>query len=220
MTIDYIRVYSNNGTTDVTTLYGTNGPDLLAGGTGADTLIGCDDNDTLIGGAGDDMLSGGTGDTDRARYSGARADYEVTQIDPTTIQIRDLRAGSPDGTDTITDVELYDFASGNQTLSFQQLFQSFRRTAATGPIRSSSPAAKPLTGWVATTISMVPATSMSRSATSFTSSAIRTSSMAAKATTRSASTAATTHWWAGPETTISRAAETSTRSLAVTATVR
>src|SRR3981081_2104860 len=36
MTIDYIRVYSN----DVTTLYGTSGPDLLAGGAGANTLIG------------------------------------------------------------------------------------------------------------------------------------------------------------------------------------
>jgi Ca2+-binding RTX toxin-like protein len=44
MTIDYIRVYSN----DVTTLYGTSGPDLLAGGAGANTLIGRTGDDSYV----------------------------------------------------------------------------------------------------------------------------------------------------------------------------
>ncbi|WP_424940741.1 CARDB domain-containing protein [Aliiroseovarius sp. S253] len=87
-----------NGGNDV--LYGLGGNDLLEGGTG---------NDTLIGGLGDDVIDGGDGN-DTAVFSGARDDYTVTLIDSETIQI-----SGPEGTDTFTNVELFQFADMTQT---------------------------------------------------------------------------------------------------------
>jgi Ca2+-binding RTX toxin-like protein len=53
MTVDYIRVCLN----DVTTLYGTSGPDLLAGGAGANTLIGRTGDDSyLVDNVGDGVI--------------------------------------------------------------------------------------------------------------------------------------------------------------------
>ncbi len=88
------------------------GNNSLSGADGNDTLTGGDGNDTLTGGAGVDYLFGGAG-TDTAVYSGNRADYSVT-YDPGTVtySIVDLRAGSPDGTDGIRDVEQFAFADG------------------------------------------------------------------------------------------------------------
>src|SRR5207302_17657 len=66
--------------------------------------------DVLVGGAGNDTIVGG-GATDRAVYSGNRADYSVTYDgDTRSFTVADLRPGSPDGTDTVTGVELFQFA--------------------------------------------------------------------------------------------------------------
>ncbi|MCC2112779.1 MAG: cadherin domain-containing protein, partial [Hyphomicrobiales bacterium] len=85
------------------------GDDILSGGTGNDTIEGQAGNDTLTGGSGDDALDGGAG-TDTAIYSGNWSDYAITYDASTdTFTLIDKRPGSPDGTDTVTGVELFQF---------------------------------------------------------------------------------------------------------------
>ena len=81
------------------------------GGAGDDTIWAADGDDTLIGGAGDDSIHGGAG-TDTAVFTGNASDYTITQLDTTQYQIVDNRAGSPDGSDVVTDVEFLQFADG------------------------------------------------------------------------------------------------------------
>ncbi len=74
-----------------------------------DAINGGDGNDTLTGGPGNDVLNGGQG-TDTAVFSGNLADYLVTDNGDGTYTVADQRAGSPDGTDTISSVEKLVFA--------------------------------------------------------------------------------------------------------------
>jgi Ca2+-binding RTX toxin-like protein len=83
---------------------------VITGGYGNDTLNGEGGNDTLIGGAGNDMLDGGSG-RNIAVYTGNASDYKIT-VYGDTATITDLRAGSPDGTDTFKNIELLKFADG------------------------------------------------------------------------------------------------------------
>ena len=85
--------------------------DSMQGGAGNDTLVAGSGNDTLNGGAGNDDLDGGAG-TDVAIYSGPRADYSVTENKDGSLVIDDQRAGSPDGTDTVVNVESFQFSDG------------------------------------------------------------------------------------------------------------
>ncbi len=106
----------------------------VGGGQGSDTLVGIQDlvgsafNDTLTGsdfqsqfsnvpgdnvitgGGGDDRIDGGTG-IDTAVFSGNQADYSITSLNGNVI-VADLRAGHPDGTDTLTSIEFLQFADG------------------------------------------------------------------------------------------------------------
>ncbi|ASP32760.1 S-layer family protein [Labrenzia sp. VG12] len=93
-------------------LAGENDDDTLDGGSGADALYGQSGNDTLEGGAGNDYLDGGSG-TDTAVYSGNRDDYSITQNDDGSYTVVDLRDGSPEGTDTVYNVENFRFADGD-----------------------------------------------------------------------------------------------------------
>jgi hypothetical protein len=81
------------------------------GDKGADTLYGGIGNDVLIGGAGNDNLNGGAG-TDTAVYSGLVVNYLVTRLSPNSFQVRDLRTGTPDGIDVLTDVESLKWSDG------------------------------------------------------------------------------------------------------------
>ena len=85
------------------------GADELHGATGDDTVTGGADNDTLSGGAGNDSLDGGTG-YDVVTYAGNLSDYTVTDDGSGGIFVQDNRAGSPDGTDHVVNVELVRFA--------------------------------------------------------------------------------------------------------------
>ena len=76
-------------------IVGTNFNDLIQAGLGGDTLRGGHGNDTLDGGAGDDT----------AVFTGKQSDYKITVVDGKTAILTDLRAGSPDGTDTIKNIE-------------------------------------------------------------------------------------------------------------------
>ena len=96
-----------NGGAD--TLDGGNGNDSVEGdsGSGNDSLIGGDGADTLNGGGGDDNIDGGDG-SDTAVYSGAWVNYTVSG----SFTITDDRALSPDGTDTVSNVENFQFSNG------------------------------------------------------------------------------------------------------------
>jgi Ca2+-binding RTX toxin-like protein len=65
------------------------------------------------GNAGNDYYHGGDG-IDVAEFSGNSSDYTITEITYNTFEVTDNRAGSPDGTDTIIDVNKLRFADGEQ----------------------------------------------------------------------------------------------------------
>ncbi|HUG61583.1 MAG TPA: hypothetical protein VMP03_07040, partial [Methylomirabilota bacterium] len=85
---------------------GTGGDDVIKGGDGADTLIGGPGDDTLVG---DDAI--GDDAIDTAVFPGPRHRYDVSTADGVTYTIQDKAAGSPEGTDTLTTVELLKFGS-------------------------------------------------------------------------------------------------------------
>ncbi|MFO1151159.1 MAG: calcium-binding protein [Alsobacter sp.] len=88
---------------------GTAFSDLLLGGTHANLLQGGVGADTLQGGGDNDTLSGGDG-VDIALFSGNRSDYLVALDQQGFLTVTDLRAGSPDGSDSLTDIEVLQFA--------------------------------------------------------------------------------------------------------------
>ncbi|WP_199223508.1 S-layer family protein, partial [Caulobacter sp. HMWF009] len=108
---------SVSGGTGNDSLYGQSGADTLRGGEGVDYLQGDSGNDTLDGGDGDDSLVGGAGNDDLdggdgdnvAFFSGNRANYTVTG-NQTGLMVIDNRGGSPDGSDTVRNVQLLRFA--------------------------------------------------------------------------------------------------------------
>jgi VCBS repeat-containing protein len=100
-----------NGAGGADLLFGGNDADVINGGTGNDWLYGDAGDDTLTGGEGNDTIDGGA-DSDTVIYSGDAIDYSVTDNEDGTYTITDMRAGSPDGTDTVTEVEFFQFADG------------------------------------------------------------------------------------------------------------
>ena len=93
------------------TLTGNTLANRLTGGAGADKLYGGSGNDTLIGGSGADYLDGGVG-SDTAVFAGASADYSWVKNANGSWTVTDLRAGSPDGADTLIGIELIQFSDG------------------------------------------------------------------------------------------------------------
>jgi hypothetical protein len=76
--------------------------------TGA-TLTGNTLDNALYGNSGNDGLDGGSG-TDTVVYSGLASNYQLVHNANGTWTITDLRAGSPDGTDTLTNIEQVQFS--------------------------------------------------------------------------------------------------------------
>lgn len=84
----------------------------------------CDDGlDTLEGRGGNDTLNGGKAlkndfspGADVAVYSGLRSDYKIT-VQGGTLTITDLRPGSPDGTDTVVNIETLRFHDKDVSVS-------------------------------------------------------------------------------------------------------
>ena len=81
----------------------------LTSGPGNDALTGGGGGDTFTGGAGNDTLDGGGG-YDTAVFGGIASDYAVTTDPSGVTTVTDLRAGSPDGTDTLRHMDLLKFA--------------------------------------------------------------------------------------------------------------
>ena len=86
------------------------------GGSGADTITGNSANNRLTGGGGADTIDGGQG-SDTAVYGGAHTQYQITQLMDGSIRLVDQRGGSPDGTDTDSNIELFQFSDGVFTVS-------------------------------------------------------------------------------------------------------
>ncbi len=94
-------------------LVGGTGNDTLGGGTGNDSLAGGVGDDTLTGGEGADLIDGGDG-KDLATYSGNRSEYDITENKDGSVTIEHLKGA--DGTDTVNNVENFEFADGTVTL--------------------------------------------------------------------------------------------------------
>jgi VCBS repeat-containing protein len=100
-----------NGTAQNDSIFGDNGNDRIDGGAGDDFIDGGNGNDILSGGAGNDVIDGGNGQ-DTLLLAGNRSDYRIMEGFRGTVVVRDLRAGSPDGSDRIINVERIQFADG------------------------------------------------------------------------------------------------------------
>ena len=84
------------------------------GGSGDDEFVGNSVDNSWWGNAGDDESDGGGG-TDTAVFSGARADYETSLVGG-WVEIADLRSGTPDGTNSLLNFELFQFSNRTYTL--------------------------------------------------------------------------------------------------------
>jgi serralysin len=115
-------LYNGDARSYIDNAIGGSGNDTIIGNAIANTLNGGGGNDTITGGAGNDTIIGGAG-TDTAVYSGSRASYTVSYNATTqTFTLVDLRSGSPDGTDTVTGVEYFQF--GGTTVAASSLVPS------------------------------------------------------------------------------------------------
>ena len=94
------RFAAGNGLANV--IVGNAAVNIIDGGAG---------DDTLEGGGGDDLLDG-KADVDTAVFSGIRGDYLIELVS-LGLQVFDQRPGSPDGTDTLYNIEKLTFADTN-----------------------------------------------------------------------------------------------------------
>ena len=112
--------------------------DTLDGRDGADVLFGRGGDDRLIGGAGNDTVDGGAG-SDTLVLTGNRAEYGFSGSLPGAITVTDLRGGSPDGTDTVTNVEFVQFADRTMTLAAVAANAAPSDIAFTGSLAEDAP---------------------------------------------------------------------------------
>jgi serralysin len=92
-------------------LYRNNPASLIEdviGGSGDDVIVGNNAANSLTGGPGDDFLDGGFG-ADTAIYSGSSFEFSWVMNADNTWTIVDLRAGAPDGTDILKNMQYLDF---------------------------------------------------------------------------------------------------------------
>jgi Ca2+-binding RTX toxin-like protein len=112
----------------------------LTGGASADNLSGGGGVDVLMGGGGDDVLDGGIG-VDVAQYDAASTNYSWTSAADGAVTVKDLRAGAPEGSDSLKGVEVLRFSDRSIILSpiavpasNETLFASILRTSVTSAI--------------------------------------------------------------------------------------
>ena len=115
---DYVENFVFTGTAGVT----------ATGNALANAFTGGAGNDTLTGGGGNDTLNGGGG-TNTATYSGLVTDYAFTLNANGSVTVADLRGGSPDGTDTDTNIQNYRFGNGVVVTQAQLPFAVIMGTA-------------------------------------------------------------------------------------------
>ncbi|MET4069905.1 hypothetical protein ABID58_004709 [Bradyrhizobium sp. S3.2.6] len=117
------RSYIDNAT-------GGSGNDTIIGNAIANVLKGGAGNDIIAGGAGNDTIIGGAG-IDTAVYSGSEANYLISYDENAqTYTIVDERPGSPDGTDTVSGAEYFQFSDG--TFATSATASGAKHASATG----------------------------------------------------------------------------------------
>ncbi|TPQ36275.1 protease [Bradyrhizobium guangdongense] len=108
-------LYNNDARSYIDNAIGGSGNDSIIGNAIANVLNGGSGNDTLRGNGGNDTIIGGSG-TDTVAYSGSKANYGISYNSTTQVfTLVDLRSGTPDGTDTVSGVEYFQFADGTVT---------------------------------------------------------------------------------------------------------
>jgi Ca2+-binding RTX toxin-like protein len=117
---DYSWTQASDGSWTVRHLSGADGVDTLKNIERLkfnDTVIqlpvtnfisGSSGNDTLVATSANDQIDGGAG-SDTVEFRGASANFSWTQGGDGSWTVKDLRAGSPEGTDTLKNVELLKF---------------------------------------------------------------------------------------------------------------
>lgn len=85
------------------------------GGTGNDTLSGNAIGNTFRGGGGNDTIDG-RGGIDTVVYTGARSQYATSAVGG-SVRLADQRLGTPDGTDTVSNVEFFQFSNRTYTVA-------------------------------------------------------------------------------------------------------
>ena len=101
-----------------TTVYASNiagktGNLTFAPGTLIEAVIGGSGADTFRGNSANNHFDGGEG-TDTLLVSGTFSDYSLS-LSGSSLVLRDQRSGSPDGTDTLTNVEVVDFSGDSRS---------------------------------------------------------------------------------------------------------
>ena len=105
-----------SASTTIENAFTGDGNDIIIGNSAANHLVGGRGDDRINGGRpGNDVLDGGAG-TDTAVLSGDHGDFTLT-FDTTgaDFTVADQRAGTPDGVDTVTRVEVFQFVDGAST---------------------------------------------------------------------------------------------------------
>jgi len=87
---------------------------IVSGGSALDILMGGDEVDVFTGNGGDDLLDGGGG-ANMARYSGLSGNYRVDKLSANSYKVTDLRSGSPDGADTLVNIQRLQWGDGSVT---------------------------------------------------------------------------------------------------------
>ncbi len=104
----------NGGTTQNATNFenvvGDSVSETILGTSAANDIKAGGGTDTITGRGGNDVIDGQDG-ADTATYTGAWTDYTITEAGG-VITIVDNRGGSPDGTDTVSNVESFTFSNG------------------------------------------------------------------------------------------------------------
>jgi Ca2+-binding RTX toxin-like protein len=107
----------------------SDGDDLVVGSDGVNVLVGRNGNDTLVGGPGDDRIEGGAG-TDTAAYDANSTGIAVTR-DGTALRVSVPGAG----TDTVIDVERFQFNDRTLTLAELEALAPATLNGTAGPDR-------------------------------------------------------------------------------------
>jgi Ca2+-binding RTX toxin-like protein len=120
-TVDIAAAALTNVVLAGNTINGTNGGNTLVG-TAANNLInGMNGNDSLTGLGGNDTLNGGAG-TDTARFAGPISGYSFSLNASNQVVVSDIRAGSPEGFDTLISIERLGFVTPGFTTPLADLF--------------------------------------------------------------------------------------------------
>jgi Ca2+-binding RTX toxin-like protein len=109
--------------------YDATATNTIAGTSGNDVLLGTSGNDVLLARGGNDRMWGGKSGNDTAVFTGKHSDYVVTDNGNGSYTLVDMRAGSPDGTDIVRDIDVFRFA--DRTMSLGELQTGAQRLVTT-----------------------------------------------------------------------------------------